>query len=64
MENAPFGVQLELMEFERLTGDTSRLSIRSIYESVALRDQLLQMPFAQGLSMAHDRLQDVAGKLK
>jgi uncharacterized protein YndB with AHSA1/START domain len=64
MENASFGVQLELLEFERLTDDTSRLTIHTIFESVAVRDQLLKLPFAQGLNMAHDRLQDIASKLK
>src|SRR6476659_7175567 len=29
MENAPFGVQLELLEFEKLTDDTSKLIIHT-----------------------------------
>src|SRR5580704_18982739 len=64
MENTPFGVQLEILEFEKLTDDTSRLNIHVVYESVAQRDQVLKLPFAQGINMAHNRLQDVAGKLK
>ena len=64
MENAPFGVQLELLKFERLDDDTSKLSIHTIFESVAARDQLLQLPFARGLNMAHNRLQDIVSKLK
>jgi uncharacterized protein YndB with AHSA1/START domain len=64
MENAAFGVQLEIYEFEKLTDDTSKLKMHVIYESGALRDQVLKLPFAQGLSMAHDRMQEVAGKLK
>lgn len=64
MENAPFGVQLELMEFEKLTDDTSRLSMHVVYESGALRDQMLKLPFAQGINMAHNRLQDIVSKLK
>jgi uncharacterized protein YndB with AHSA1/START domain len=64
MENAPFGVQLEFLEFERLTDNTSKLNMRTIYESVALRDQILQLPFAQGINMAHNRLQDIVSKLK
>jgi uncharacterized protein YndB with AHSA1/START domain len=64
MENAPFGVQLELLEFEKLTAGTSKLTIRTIYESVAKRDQLLQMPFAQGINMAHNRLQEMLTKSK
>jgi hypothetical protein len=35
-----------------------------IYESVEQRDQVLKLPFAQGINMAHNRLQDVAEKLK
>jgi uncharacterized protein YndB with AHSA1/START domain len=64
MENAPFGVQLELLTFESLTKDTSKLTIHTIYESIALRDQLLKLPFAQGLNMAHNRMQDTLNKLK
>lgn len=64
MDNAPFGVQLEVYEFEQLTGDTSKLSVHVIYESAALRDQLLKLPFAQGLNWAHNRLEEVASKLK
>jgi uncharacterized protein YndB with AHSA1/START domain len=64
MENAPFGVQLEFMEFEQLTDNTSKLNMRTIYESVALRNQVLQLPFAQGINMAHNRLQDIVSELK
>jgi len=64
LENAPYGVQLEIYEFEKLTEETSKLNMHVIYESVALRDQLLKLPFAQGINMAHNRLQEVAGKLK
>jgi len=64
MDNAPFGVQLEFLEFEKLTGDTSKLTIHVVYKSVALRDQLLQLPFAQGINMAHNRLQEIASNLK
>ena len=63
MDNTPFGVQLEIYEFEKLTDDTSRLKMHVIYESGALRDQVLKLPFAQGLNMAHNRLQEVVGKL-
>src|SRR6188472_1390756 len=57
MENSPFGVQLEFLEFEKLTDDTSKLSMHVIYRSVALRDQILKLPFAQGINMAHNRIQ-------
>jgi uncharacterized protein YndB with AHSA1/START domain len=64
MENSPFGVQLEFLEFEKLSDDTSKLTMHVIYRSVAQRDQLLKLPFAQGLNMAHNRLQDTVSKLK
>jgi uncharacterized protein YndB with AHSA1/START domain len=63
MDNTPFGVQLEVYEFEKLSDKTSRLNMHVIYESAAQRDQVLKMPFAMGLNMAHDRLQEIAGKL-
>jgi uncharacterized protein YndB with AHSA1/START domain len=64
MENTPFGVQLEFLEFEKLTENTSKLNMHVIYKSVALRDQILKLPFAQGINMAHNRIQEVVNKLK
>ena len=64
MENTPFGVQLEFLEFEQLTDDTSKLNMHTIFKSVAHRDQILQLPFAQGINIAHNRLQDIVSKLK
>ena len=64
MENAPFDVQLEFLEFESVTADTSKLKMHVVYRSNALRDQMLKLPFAQGINMAHNRLQDIVGKLK
>ena len=64
MGNTPFGVQLEIYEFEKISDDTSRLSMHVIYESAQQRDQVLKLPFAQGINMAHTRLQDVLSKLK
>jgi uncharacterized protein YndB with AHSA1/START domain len=64
MENAPFDVQLEFLGFEQLTDDTSKLTMQIVYKSVALRDQMLKLPFAQGINMAHNRLQDTVQKLK
>lgn len=64
MENTPFDVQLEFLEFEQLTEETSKLNIHIVYRSIALRDQMLQLPFAQGINMAHNQLQDIVSKLK
>ena len=64
MENTPFAVQLEFLEFEKLSDDTSKLNMHIVYKSVGHRDQMLQLPFAQGINMAHNRLQDIVSKLK
>jgi uncharacterized protein YndB with AHSA1/START domain len=64
MENSTFPVQLEFFEFEKLSDDTSRLNMHLIFRSAADRDEMLKLPFAKGINMAHDRLQDVAGKLR
>jgi len=64
MEGTPFPVQLEFLEFEALTAQTSKLTMHVIYKSLAHRNQILQMPFAHGINMAHNRLQEVINKLK
>ncbi|NBA87368.1 ATPase [Emticicia sp. CRIBPO] len=64
MENTPFPIQLEFLEFEKLTDDTSKLTMHIIYKSAAYRDQILQMPFAKGINMAHNRLQEIVNQLK
>lgn len=63
MEGSAFPVQLEYLEFEQLTDASSKLKMHIVYRSVEHRDQMLQLPFAQGLNMAHNRLQEVAMKL-
>lgn len=64
MENTPFGVQLEFLKFDKLTDDRSKLTMHVVYKSVALRDQILALPFAQGINMAHNRLENVVNQLK
>jgi len=64
MENAPFGVQLEIYEFEKLTDGTSKLTMHVIYQSNELRNQLLKMPFAQGINNAHNQLEEVIKNIK
>jgi uncharacterized protein YndB with AHSA1/START domain len=68
IENIPasgvrFPIQLEFLEFEKLTKDTSQLTMHIVYRSVAQRDQVLKMPFAQGMNRAHDRLEAILTKL-
>ncbi|HEY0652833.1 MAG TPA: SRPBCC domain-containing protein [Chryseosolibacter sp.] len=64
MENTPFPAQLEFLEFEKLTDNTSKLTMQIVYRSVAMRDQMLKLPFAQGMNMAHDLLQNILNTFK
>jgi uncharacterized protein YndB with AHSA1/START domain len=64
MANSPFEVQLEYLEFEPITDETSKLKMHVIYRTGELRDEHLKMPFEWGLNMAHDRLQNIVSKLK
>jgi uncharacterized protein YndB with AHSA1/START domain len=64
MENTPFGVQLEVYEFETMSPDTSKLKMHVIYESVEQRDEVLKLPFAQGINMAHNRLENALKQVK
>ena len=64
MESSSFGVQLEVLDFEKLTDETSKLNMHVIYESVTLRDEMLKLPFAQGINWAHNRIQEILSKLK
>ena len=64
MDNAPFDAQLEFLEFQKLTDDTSKLTMHIIYKSGEIRDKVLQLPFAQGINMAHNKLQNIVSKLK
>ena len=59
MENSPFPVQLEFLTFEEIGNKKSKLTIQQIFKSIEYRNQLLKMPFAKGLSMAHDKLQNI-----
>ncbi|MBX7062055.1 MAG: SRPBCC domain-containing protein [Pyrinomonadaceae bacterium] len=64
MENTPFPVQLEFLEFSGLSDARSKLTIQMVFRSVEDRDNLLKLPFRQGINMAHDRLQEIVGKLR
>src|SRR5471030_454307 len=64
MANTPFGVQLEITEFEKLTDNTSKVNMHVIYESVAQRDEVLKLPFAWGINMAHNRIEELLTTLK
>lgn len=64
MDSAGFDVQLEFIDFEQLSPGTSKLTMHIIYRSPAHREQQLKLPFAYGINMAHDRLQEIVSTLK
>lgn len=64
MSNTPFDAQLEYLEFEKLTEETSKLTMHIVYKSVAVRDQVLKLPFAMGINMAHNKLESIVSQLK
>lgn len=64
MDNTSIGAQLEILNFEPVTQNTSRLSIHIIYQSEAHRAEQLKMPFAYGINRAHDQLQEIVNKAK
>lgn len=64
MENTPFPVQLEFLTFEKQTDITSKLTMHVVYKTVEDRDQMLKLPFAWGINMAHNRLEVVMNKNK
>lgn len=64
MENTAFPVQLEFLEFVKLKEETSQLNMLVIYKSVFDRDQILKLPFAFGINMAHNKLQEILSKIK
>ena len=64
MENTSFPAQLEFLEFEKLDEEKSKLTMHVVYKSVTTRDQILQLPFAQGINMAHNRIQEIVNKLR
>lgn len=64
MENTPFPVQLEYLEFENVTEEMSKLTMQIVYKSIADRDAILKLPFAFGVNMAHNKLQETLDKLK
>lgn len=57
MENTGFEVR-SYLDFEPVTDATSKLTMHMVFRSVEFRDKLMQMPFAFGLNMAHNRLED------
>lgn len=63
MKGSGFEAQLEFIQFAAVDSGRSRLHIQIVFRSAALRDQQLKLPFAYGINMAHDRLQQVYEQL-
>lgn len=59
MDNSSFPVQLEFLEFKSISDSKSSLTMHIIYKSVQDRDRMLQLPFAKGINMAHNRLEQI-----
>jgi len=64
MENSGFPVQLEFLDFEPITDDKSKLTMKIVFRSVADRDNMLKLPFGQGINMSHNQLEKLISKLK
>lgn len=64
MENTGFPVQIEYLDFTNRADGKSDLKMHIVFKSVADRDNLLKMPFAVGINMAHNQLQKVMAQLK
>lgn len=64
MEHSPIGVQLEVLNFEKITNDSSQLTMHIIYQSEQHRAEQLKMPFTYGINVAHNKLQEIVNKIK
>lgn len=59
MDNAPFDVQLEFLEFEAINKHKSKLNMQIVFRSASAREQLMKLPFAYGINMAHNKLEEI-----
>ncbi|WP_346238419.1 SRPBCC family protein [Niabella insulamsoli] len=59
-----FETQLEFLHFEAVADASSKLTMQIIYRSPQHRERQLKLPFAFGLNMAHNRLQEIFDSLK
>lgn len=62
-DGSPFETQLEFLEFNDLVENRSKLTKHVICRSVTHRDEIMKMPFIQGMNMAYDRLENMEDKL-
>lgn len=64
MENVPFGISLEFFEFEKLTGETSKINMHMVYRTLEFREQFLKIGMDKGVNMAHNQIQKLMNKYK
>jgi len=56
-------VTLETMKLEALPGGRTRLTVQSVFQSVADRDGMLQSGMEEGLNETYDRLEELLKKM-
>lgn len=56
-------VTLETMKLEKLPGGRTRLTVQSVFQSVADRDGTLQSGMEEGLNETYDRLAELLAKM-
>ena len=56
-------VTLETMKLEELPGGRTRLTVQSVFQSVADRDGMLQSGMEEGLNESYDRLAELLKKM-
>jgi uncharacterized protein YndB with AHSA1/START domain len=56
-------VTLETMRLEELPGGRTRLTVQSVFQSVADRDGMLQSGMEEGANETHDRLAELLKKM-
>jgi uncharacterized protein YndB with AHSA1/START domain len=56
-------VTLETMKLEELPGGRTRLTVQSVFQSVADRDGTLQSGMEGGLNETYDRLEELLKKM-
>ena len=58
MENTSYPAQLEYLIFEKISADKSKLNMHVVYKSIEDRDAILKLPFAFGINMAHNKIEE------
>jgi uncharacterized protein YndB with AHSA1/START domain len=57
-------VVLDMMTLEALPGDRTRITIHSIYPSIADRDGMVQSGMERGVNEGYERLDEILGKMQ